>query len=75
MLQDSPKPHPEPKPKPEPKPQPKPKPDPNPNPNPNPNQVSLSGGVDSMVLVHLLLHLRPWATQRYEVHALHVDYA
>ena len=37
--------------------------------------VSLSGGVDSMVLVHLLLLLRRWATRHYQVHTLHVDYA
>ena len=34
--------------------------------------VSLSGGVDSMVLLHLLLQLQPrW---RFRLHAAHVDY-
>jgi tRNA(Ile)-lysidine synthetase-like protein len=37
--------------------------------------VSLSGGVDSMVLTHVLLALRKAHGLRYSVHAVHVDYA
>ena len=37
--------------------------------------VSLSGGVDSMVLTHVLLALRKALGLRYSVHAVHVDYA
>ena len=37
--------------------------------------VSLSGGVDSMVLVHILLALRQRHALSYTVHAVHIDYA
>ena len=36
--------------------------------------VSLSGGVDSMVLTHALLRLRRAAAAPFEVHAVHIDY-
>ena len=44
-------------------------------PSPRALLVSLSGGVDSMVLTHALLRLRRRATVPYEVHAVHIDYS
>lgn len=37
--------------------------------------VSLSGGVDSMALVHILLALKAKHGYSYTVHAVHIDYA
>ena len=37
--------------------------------------VSLSGGVDSMALVHILLALKAKHGYHYTVHAVHIDYA
>ena len=37
--------------------------------------VSLSGGVDSMVLTHVLLRLQKRAVVPYTVHAVHIDYS